>query len=196
MPGTCAGSRHVTKSPRRLVARDPRALESRCPWPSRAASETHDRFPPCPGARCCASRRWRPASSRRSRWSALEEPDLHQSLLYPDKHRAVRLHIDQAPGPRNRRVIGGPHGAPAARTADRQGVGGPPPSHGARNPPDTRRSSCRNRPKHECSKKFEEMISSCGPQLCGCRAGCRKLARSPWSSRSSDRWSESARTVI
>jgi len=62
-----------------------------------------------------------------SRPTALEEPDLDQPLLHPGEDRAMRLHVDEAPRPRNRRVIGGRlMKRQAHETANRQRVGGPP----------------------------------------------------------------------
>ena len=58
---------------------------------------------------------------------ALQEPDLDQPLLHPGEYRPMRLHVDQAPGPRNGRVIGGRLMERQAHEAtDRQGVGRPP----------------------------------------------------------------------
>jgi len=56
---------------------------------------------------------------------ALQEPGLHQSLLHPREHGAMRVHVDQAPRPRNGRVIRSPlMKRQPHETTDRQGVGG------------------------------------------------------------------------
>ena len=57
----------------------------------------------------------------------LEQPRLHQPDLHPREHRAVRLEVDQAPRPGNRRVIGrGLVQRQPQETADRERIGRAP----------------------------------------------------------------------
>jgi hypothetical protein len=57
----------------------------------------------------------------------VQQPGVDEPLQHPREDRPVRLHVNQAPGPRNRRMIGrGVVHGQAQKTADRQRVRRPP----------------------------------------------------------------------
>jgi hypothetical protein len=90
---------------RDIAAYTYRLWASRCPRPAPASSGSPGSSRPCRGARCSAAPHSPPASSRRCRPSCLHQARIRQALEHPGEDRLVRLNINQATRPRNRRMI-------------------------------------------------------------------------------------------
>ena len=96
---TCASSASGPAAPA------PPASASPSPTPSPDRSGTPRNSLPCPAARSSASPPRLPASSHRCRLACPSTVPIRQQPQHPAEHFAVRLHIDQPPRPRDRRVI-------------------------------------------------------------------------------------------